>query len=96
MSRCQVSIGLLDFARIADCVCAVLALLMMGRRAHRVRILRGDSFAIYATAALAVVMALVVIAELNQFGEKLHTLYGLPMLSLATILTLVALAKSKV
>lgn len=90
------SIALLDFARVADCVCAVLAVLMMGRRAHRVKIQSGDEFAIYATAALAVVMGLVVTVELNQFGEKLHTLYGLPMLSLATILTLIALAKSKV
>jgi hypothetical protein len=71
-------------------------MLMMARRAHRARIHNHDEFTIYATSALLVVMTLIVISQLQQVGHGLRTPYGLPMLAAAVILTIIALAKSKV
>lgn len=87
---------LLNSARIATVAVASICLILMALRAHRARIVNGDTFAVYATAALTVAMMLAIVSQATQIGEPLKNWWGTPMLALITLLTLVALSKSKI
>lgn len=87
---------LIDALRIAVITLACLCMLLMAARANRARIVNGDRFAVRATGALLVAMLFVVIVEARQIGEPPKTWWGLPMLSVITLLTLSALRRSKV
>lgn len=87
---------LLNGARIATIVVASGCMILMALRAHRARIINGDTFTVYATGALLVAMLLAVVSQATQIGHPLKNWWGSPMLALITLLTLAALAKSKV
>lgn len=92
----RLTISELDCIRVALIVIASICMLLMALRARRARRVNGDRFAVRATAALLMAMVFVVIVEANQFGDRLKTWWGLPMLAVISLLTLSALWSSKV
>ena len=72
-----------------------MCMLLMARRAHRARMVKGDRFTVWATAALVVAMAFVVAQEIQQLGKP-FVWWRLPWLLLIVLLTLGALLRSDV
>lgn len=70
-------------------------MVLMVLRAHRARMVNGDRFTVWATAALIGSMAFVVVQEAEQIGKP-FIWWRLPLLLIITLCTLAALWRSKV
>jgi hypothetical protein len=89
------SVHVVDLVRITAVLIAGVCMVLMALRAHRARVIAGDGFAPWATAALLGSMVFVIAQEAQQIGKP-FVWWRLPLLLLIVLCTLRALWRSRI